>query len=71
MIKVLLTVGEIAGLCLGLTLQQIGVPFHIFETSRETKPLGVGINLQPPATRELIDLGLHQLLMDIGVETKD
>mgnify|MGYP001463369820 CR=1 FL=1 len=59
--------GGIADLCLGLTLHQIGVPFHIFETSREIKPLGVDINLQPSAVRELIDLGLHQVLMDIGI----
>ena len=71
MTEVLITGGGIAGLCLGLTLHQVGVHFHIFETSREIKPLGVDIDLQPSAVRELIDLGLHQVLMDIGVETKD
>lgn len=59
------------GFALGWTSHHIGVPFHIFETSRKIKPLGVGINLQPSAVRELIELGMHQVLMDIGVETKD
>ena len=71
MTEFLITGGRIAGLCLGLALHQIGVTFHIFETSREIKPLGIGINLQPSAVRKLIDPGLHQVLMDIGVETKD
>ena len=62
---------RILGLCLGLTSHHIGVPFHIFETNRKIKPLGVGINLQPSAVRELIELGMHQILMDIGVKTKD
>ena len=33
---------RIAGLAMALTLHQIGVPFHVFEASREMKPLGVG-----------------------------
>jgi len=46
----------IAGLALGLTCHQIGVPFKVFESATELKPIGVGINLQPTAVRELIDL---------------
>ena len=60
----------IAGLTLGLTLHQIGVPFRIFEGVRELRPLGVGINLQPNAVRELIDLGLGPDLDRIGVRTR-
>ena len=61
----------IAGLTLGLTLQQIGVPFRIFEAASELKPLGVGINLQPNAVRELFDLGLEAELDRIGIRTRD
>lgn len=68
---VLIAGGGIAGLTLGLTLHQIGVPFHIFETVRAPKPLGVGINLQPPAVRELFALGLQKMLDSVGVQTKD
>ncbi len=60
----------IAGLTLGLTLHQIGVPFRIFESVREMRPLGVGINLQPNAVRELQDLGLGPDLDRIGVRTR-
>lgn len=55
---VIIAGGGIAGLALGLTLNQIGVPFRIYESAREMRPLGVGINLQPNAVRELIDLGI-------------
>ncbi|KIC19964.1 flavin-dependent oxidoreductase [Leisingera sp. ANG-Vp] len=67
---VLIAGGGIAGLTLGLTLHQIGVPFHIFESVPELKPLGVGINLQPNAVRELHDLGLDAELDAIGVKTR-
>ena len=62
--------GGIAGLTLGLTLHQIGVPFRIFESAREIRPLGVGINIQPNAVRELFDLGLQQMLDATGVRTR-
>ena len=63
--------GGIAGLAMGLTLHQIGVPFHILESVSEPKPLGVGINLQPVAVRELFDLGLEPQLNEIGIATQD
>jgi len=49
--------GGIGGLATALTLHQIGVPCLVFEAAREMRPLGVGINLQPNAVRELYDLG--------------
>lgn len=67
---VLIAGGGIAGLTLGLTLHQIGVPFHIFEATPDIKPLGVGINLQPNAVRELLELGLEEDLDRIGVKTR-
>ena len=68
---VLIAGGGIAGLALGLTCHQIGAPFRIFESVDEVKPLGVGINLQPSAVRELFDLGLEPYLGGIGVRTRD
>jgi 2-polyprenyl-6-methoxyphenol hydroxylase-like FAD-dependent oxidoreductase len=67
---VLIAGGGIAGLTLGLTLHQIGVPFRVFEATREIRPLGVGINLQPNAVRELIDLGLESQLDHVGTRTR-
>lgn len=61
----------IAGLTLGLTLHQIGVPFRIYEKTAELTPLGVGINLQPNAVRELLDLGLEAMLDEVGIRTRE
>ena len=55
---VLIAGGGIGGISVALTLHQIGVPCVVFESVRELKPLGVGINLQPNAVRELYDLGI-------------
>lgn len=69
---VLIAGGGIAGLALGLTLHQIGVPFHLFESSREMKPLGVGINLQPHGVRELFDLGITEGDLDtVGLPARE
>ena len=65
---VLIAGGGIGGLVMALTLHQIGVPCLVFESVREMKPLGVGINLQPNAVRELYDLGIGAEFLDkVGV----
>ena len=70
--KVIIGGGGIGGLTLGLTLHQIGVPFVVLETSSNMRPLGVGINIQPNAVRELFDLGLtSESLNKIGVPAKE
>lgn len=68
---VLIAGAGIAGLSLALTCEQIGVPFKVFEATSALRPLGVGINLQPNAVRELFDLGLEEALADIGVQTRE
>jgi 2-polyprenyl-6-methoxyphenol hydroxylase-like FAD-dependent oxidoreductase len=69
---VLIAGGGIGGLSMALTLQQIGVPCTVFESVRELKPLGVGINLQPNAVRELYDLGIGADDLDtVGVPAKE
>jgi 2-polyprenyl-6-methoxyphenol hydroxylase-like FAD-dependent oxidoreductase len=68
---VLIVGAGIAGLTLGLTLHQIGVPFRLFEAVPALRPLGVGINLQPTAVRELGDLGLADRLDAVGIRTRD
>ena len=69
---VLIAGGGIGGLALALTLHQIGVPCRIFESVRSLKPLGVGINLQPNAVRELYDLGITEDdLNRIGVPARE
>ncbi|MBF9150216.1 flavin-dependent oxidoreductase [Novosphingobium jiangmenense] len=69
---VLIAGGGIGGLTLALTLHQIGVTCTVFESVRELKPLGVGINLQPNAVRELEDLGIGEAEMDaVGIPARE
>ena len=68
---VLICGAGIGGLCLGLSLQQLNIPFQIFESSDTIEPLGVGINLQPNAVRELSALGIKDDLKMIGIETEE
>ena len=69
--QVLIAGGGIGGLTTALTLHQIGVPCLVFESVREMKPLGVGINLQPNAVREPYDLGITEGELDeVGVPAK-
>jgi 5-methylphenazine-1-carboxylate 1-monooxygenase len=69
---VIIAGGGIGGLTTALTLHQIGVPCVVFEAVREMRPLGVGINLQPNAVRELFDLGITKDDFDqIGLPAKE
>jgi 5-methylphenazine-1-carboxylate 1-monooxygenase len=70
--RVIIAGGGIGGLALALTLHQIGVECVVFEAVNELKPLGVGINLQPNAVRELFDLGFAAEDLDrFGVPAKE
>ncbi len=60
-----------AGLTMALTCHQIGLPVTVFEAVGSLRPLGVGINLQPNAVRELVDLGLGDRLDEIGIATRE
>ena len=69
---VLIAGGGIGGMALALTLHQIGVPCIVFEAVAELQPLGVGINLQPNAVRELYDLGLDDRVLDtVGLQARE
>src|SRR5215468_5265424 len=61
---VIIAGGGIGGLATALTLHQIGVPCIVLEAVRELRPLGVGINMQPNAVRELYDLGITEKDLD-------
>src|SRR5437588_7642927 len=61
----------IGGLTLGLALQAAGIPCRIFESAAEIRPIGVGINLLPHATKELAALGLEQALARVAIATAD
>ena len=56
--EVIVVGGGIGGLSLALSLHQAGITVRVYEAVRDLAPLGVGINLQPTAVRELTELGL-------------
>ena len=69
---VLIAGGGIGGLALALTLHQIGVRATVFEAAGAMRPLGVGINLQPNAVRELFDLGIGAGPLDsVGLPARE
>lgn len=69
---VLIAGAGIGGLALALTLHQIGVPCVVYEAVADLRPLGLGINLQPNAVRELHDLGFDNLALDtIGIQARE
>ncbi len=71
-LPVIIAGGGIGGLSVALTLQQIGVPCIVLEAVAEPKPLGVGINLQPNAVRELYELGIGPEKLDaIGLQARE
>ena len=70
--KVVIAGGGIGGLALALTLHQIGVDCVVLESVHDLKPLGVGINLQPNAVRELHDLGIGEDELDeVGIAARE
>src|SRR5215468_11322292 len=68
-LNVIVAGGGIGGLSLALSLHQAGIPFRVYEAVRDPAPLGVGINLQPTAVRELTELGLGDELARTGIPT--
>lgn len=65
--KVIVVGGGIAGLSLALSLHQAGIEVRVYEAVGDLAPLGVGINLQPAAVRELTELGLADALAQSGI----
>ena len=68
--QVMVIGGGISGLTMALSLHQAGIPVRVYEASRNVLPLGVGINLQPNAVRELDELGLGERVAAVGNSTR-
>jgi 2-polyprenyl-6-methoxyphenol hydroxylase-like FAD-dependent oxidoreductase len=68
--RVIVAGAGIGGLSLALSLHQAGIVARVYEAVRDPAPLGVGINLQPTAVRELTELGLGDALAETGVATR-
>ncbi|MCC5970893.1 MAG: flavin-dependent oxidoreductase [Pararhodobacter sp.] len=63
--------GGIVGLTLAMTAHSLGMPVRLFEQVDRPAPLGVGINLQPQAVRELIEMGLEDAMDAIGLRIRE
>jgi 2-polyprenyl-6-methoxyphenol hydroxylase-like FAD-dependent oxidoreductase len=61
----------IGGLTLALALHRAGIAAHIYEAVPDLRPLGVGINILPHASRELASLGLEGAVSQVSVLTRE
>ncbi|MCP9756606.1 flavin-dependent oxidoreductase [Lacihabitans sp. CCS-44] len=63
--------GGIGGLTAALCLHEAGFEINVFESVKEIRPLGVGINILPHCVRVLTNLGLQEKIAQSAIETSD
>lgn len=68
--EVIIIGAGIGGLTLALMLHRAGIACRVYEAVAELGEVGVGINLLPHASRELIGLGLESALAEHAILTK-
>ena len=61
----------IGGLAVALELRRVGINARIYESVEEIKPLGVGINLLPHATKVLGECGLLDAIAEAAIEPRE
>ena len=69
--KVNIVGAGIGGLTTALCLHANGFDVDVFESAKEIKPLGVGINILPHAVRVLTNLGLQDRLDQLAIATSE
>jgi 2-polyprenyl-6-methoxyphenol hydroxylase-like FAD-dependent oxidoreductase len=70
-VDVLIIGAGIGGLAAALALERVGIKARIYESVEELRPLGVGINLLPHATKMLGECGLLGALTESAVATSE
>jgi len=63
--------GGIGGLTAALCLNEAGFEVKVFESVKEIRPLGVGINILPHCVRVLTNLGLQEKIAQSAIETSN
>jgi 2-polyprenyl-6-methoxyphenol hydroxylase-like FAD-dependent oxidoreductase len=71
LVNVIIVGGGIGGFTLALFLHRAGIGCKIYELAAEIRPLGVGINILPHASRELGELGLESALARVSILTRE
>ena len=69
--RIIVAGAGIGGLTTALCLHKAGFDVQVYESAREIKPLGVGINLLPHAVRVLTHLGLQDKLNKMAIATSE
>ena len=67
--QVLIAGGGIGGLTAALSLHRAGIDVVVHEATADIRPMGVGINILPHASRELIELGLEAEVDKFAIRT--
>lgn len=71
MVEVLISGAGLGGLSAALSLHAAGIGVRVVDAVSDLRPLGVGINILPPAIRELVELGLADELAATGIATRE
>jgi 2-polyprenyl-6-methoxyphenol hydroxylase-like FAD-dependent oxidoreductase len=69
--KIIIAGAGMGGLTTALCLHKAGFDVEVYETVKEIKALGVGINILPHAVRVLTNLGLQNNLHELAVSTSE
>ena len=69
--RVIIVGAGIGGLTLALCLHDAGIGCRVYEAAAQIRPLGVGVNLLPHATKHLARLGLLDALAQVAVTTRE